>query len=102
MLNLKKIPVKKSESGDKAIESLMDSYPPSIHLSDKQVPEIKNWKAGQTYQLIIQVKETSMNIQKDGRVDASFEITHYKAVTGMDEMSDKEIENMQGQAMMSK
>lgn len=47
---------------------------PTLYLSSKDLPEIKNWKVGKTYKLIIQVKQTSMREDIENRIDASFDI----------------------------
>ena len=102
MLKLKKIPVgKKHEGVDMPVEN---EYPPTIHLTDKQGPEIKDWSVGKSYQMIVEVKQTSMSENKDGkevRVDASFEITAYKVFDDLENMSDEDLEYLQGKGLAS-
>lgn len=47
---------------------------PTIYLSSKDLPDIKNWKVGETYTLIIQAKQTSMREDEDKKIEASFDI----------------------------
>ena len=52
-----------------------DVFRPSIHLDEKQLKEIKNWKVGGKYTLILEVEQTSMNNDNpDKRINASFDI----------------------------
>ncbi len=95
MLKLKKI-----KSGKKVIGldmPMMDSYPPTVHLNDTQVPEIKDWDVGETYQIVMDVKQTSKSEDKNGNVNSSFEVVGYKPVE--DDMSDSDLEDLQGKAM---
>lgn len=33
---------------------------PSVHLSVKEIPQLKSWKVGQTYKVMMQLKQTAM------------------------------------------
>ena len=96
MLKLKKIPTAKNHEGMDM--PMMGEYPPTLHLTGKQVPEIKDWDVGEEYEMVVRVKQTSKSENKDGMVDASFEVTAYKA---MDEMSDSDMEYMQAEGLKS-
>lgn len=62
--------------------------PPTIRLTTDDLPEIKNWKVGKTYKIILDVEQTSMSQGDeyfgeggdDKKVRASFKITSVKAV----------------------
>lgn len=96
MLKLKKIIPEKWDN------KLMDApYSPSINFDDKQVPEIKDWQVGETYTLILEIKQTSKNENKDGSVNAGFDILAYKELND-GEYTDAEIEAMQGKALSGK
>lgn len=65
---IKKIP--KSGSGDY-------KYYPSISLNEKQLPSVKDWKVGEKYKVILEIKQTGMNLSKDGNKEmasGSFDI----------------------------
>lgn len=103
MLKLKKI---QSEKIDMVEEGRR--YLPTLYLDSKQVPEIKDWEVGETYHVILELRQTSKNendTEKDGKVNsvsAQFDIVAYKPMEmekDMDEMTDEEIEEMQGKVM---
>jgi hypothetical protein len=57
---------------------------PTIRLNDEDLPEIKDWKVGDKYTLVIDVEQTSMRQgnewegstgNKDKRIHATFKIT---------------------------
>ena len=65
------------------------SMPPTLRLSTDELPEIKKWKVGDTYKLIVEVEQKSMRqgneyeLETDGdegKVSATFEIKSVKAV----------------------
>ena len=62
-------PVKPQKLGGEVAEK----YYPSLHLSDKDLPAIKKWKVGKTYNLTVQVRQTSLSVDDRG-THASFEI----------------------------
>ncbi len=99
MLRLKKIPVKKTDY-PKPLAEDVPYYNPSFSLNDKQVSEIKDWDVGETYQLCIEVSMTSKQEYKDGGVSGGFDIIAYKSLG--ENMSDGDMEEMQGQAMANK
>jgi len=60
---------KKSEWGDGL---------PTLHLDEKHLPEIKDWKIGEEYMLDVKVKMTNHGIQdygdNKGNINATFKI----------------------------
>lgn len=56
---------------------------PTVRLTDEDLPEIKNWKVGEKYTLVMEVEQTSMrqgnewesSASKDKRIHATFKIT---------------------------
>jgi hypothetical protein len=75
---------------------------PTLHLSEEDLPEIKNWDVDKTYNLIVKVKMTGKNAgeefpvdsegEKDKKIRARFEVIKVKAPDYKDpfEMSKKE------------
>lgn len=62
---------------------------PSISLSSDELPEIRQWQPGNTYRILLTVRQTSMGVgdpfgdkPKDGKdhVSGSFEILNAKAL----------------------
>jgi hypothetical protein len=51
-----------------------EKYYPSIHLSSKDLKEIKNWEVGKTYKVILEIKQKSMSEDADKTISASFDI----------------------------
>lgn len=103
MPKLKKIPVRKPKH--RALEMAMDldpMFPPSLHFSGKQVPEIKKWEVGEKYRMIVEVEQTSKNENKDGTVSASFDVVAYKPLgSNYETMDDDEIEEEMANAYKS-
>lgn len=66
---------------------------PMIHLSDKDLPAIKDWKVGDEYEITLRVKQKSMRemspYEKNGKVEASFEIIAAKVAE-----DDKDVNDM--------
>ncbi len=71
-----------------------DSMKPTIHLTSKDLPEIKNWKVGESYDLIISVKQTGLNEGQNGMMMASFEIQSVMSAE-KDPMDLEEINNIE-------
>jgi len=74
----------KSESmkSEKMESRAMSEQKAYLTLSDKDLPEIKDWQVGQTYTVILTVKQTSLNQNEmDGQqnVSANFEVMSAKA-----------------------
>lgn len=104
-LNLKKIPVAKEKPKFLIEDQKLPYFLPSVHLSSKQMPEIRNWEVGKNYKLVIEVNMRSKNEdERDGKTNASgsLEIVGYKVLgkaKDIDEMSDKEFGEYQGKAL---
>ena len=78
-------------------------YPPSFNVSSKQMPEIKDWKVGKNYKLVIEVKQKSVNENEDGEVSSNLELVAYAVKhDNFDKMDDKEFEEYQSEAMSNK
>ena len=105
MLTLKKIPVRKNDETLDMADDIMPSYPPSFHISSKQMPEVSDWKVKGKYRLVVDVEMKSISAGEHG-ASAGFDITAYavmkeKTGTGksIDDMTDEEIGKYQGEAL---
>ena len=100
---LKKISVSKRREGfDMPVtESDVPSFPPSFHVSDTQIPEVKKWEVGKNYYMVVEVRQTEKEDREGEPVRASFDIVKYKALTGkaLKDMTDDELELEQGKAL---
>lgn len=78
---MKKVPVAKKNKGNMPVsmEESLPSYPPSFHVNDRQMPEIKGWKVGEKYKMTIQVEQKNMNEGEKG-LSAGFDIVAYKII----------------------
>lgn len=79
--------------------------PPSFHVNEKQISEIKRWEVGKKYKLEIEVELKSKHEMKmDGKItaDASFDIVAYDVEKDYEDMSDDEMEMEQAKALSSK
>lgn len=56
---------------------------PSLYLNSEQLSEIKDWKVGEEYMLVLKVKQTSMS-ERDDKISADFDILE----VGVGEMED--------------
>jgi hypothetical protein len=52
-------------------------WPQSIRFNDNQLPEIKDWKVGESYEVSIIVKQRSLNENKKG-FNADFDVVAVK------------------------
>ncbi len=55
----------------------MDKMPSMIHLNSSDLPEIKEWKVGKTYKIVLEVKQISLSQDSYGgktNHSAGFEI----------------------------
>lgn len=61
-------------------EDDMPEYKPTLHLTDKDLPDISKWKVGQTYEITMKVRQTGIheNYDKSGN-GADFEIESVEA-----------------------
>ena len=49
-------------------------YRPTLHLDQSQLPAIKDWKAGETYDITLKVKMNTMTMNEFNKSHATFEI----------------------------
>lgn len=87
MAQLKKIPVKerpKDEGMEPEGDFLSFSFP-SFRVNEKQIPEIKNWKQGENYKIMIEVrmdeKSGGTEEPEPEPVHGSFDIVAYEVVS---------------------
>lgn len=68
-------------------------YYPSVHFDSKTLPEIKDWKVGEEYVVVVKAKMKSYSEHKEG-ADASFDIVEIgvldKEVDDKDDEGDME------------
>jgi len=69
-LKLKRLP-KTTPEGNAEMKWEPDERP-SLCFNDDQLPEIKEWKVGSKYKLIVEVEMTSCNIRKQKDVDRTY------------------------------
>ena len=104
MLKLKKIPIEKMDKDTEKSIVGPSSWPPSFSVNDKQMPEIRDWKVGEKYQIMIEVEMKSFRdkaiADKPAKINASasFDILAY---SGMDikDMDDEEFRKYESKAM---
>lgn len=106
MLKLKKIPIKKPENKSSMVEmsdyDYQLSYHPNFSVNGKQIPEIKDWKVGEKYTIVIEVEMKRMSAYDNGTkktTDASFDVTAYAVIDQDEDMSDEDLEALQGKAL---
>lgn len=63
---------------DSSIDTAKISLP-TVTLSTKDLPAIKEWQVGKTYQLTLKVKQMAMRQYKDQPTTADFEILKVKS-----------------------
>jgi len=104
MFKLKKIPIEKMDKDvAKSIEG-PSAWPPSFHVNDKQMPEIRNWKVGEKYQIMIEVEMKSFQDEaiadKPAKINASasFDILAYNTMD-IEDMSDEEFRKYESNAL---
>lgn len=72
--------IRKAYLGDEP----MADYPPTLCLDSKNLPEIKDWKVGQTYEVSLKIKQTSMSTSEreggESRTHADFVIEAIKVL----------------------
>lgn len=64
-----------------------DQIKPTLYLDSKQLKEIKDWKVGDEYDLIVSVEMTGVHKREDGTISADFTIEQVIA-------GDKDIDDM--------
>lgn len=68
-------------------------FKPTLYLSERDLPALKDWEVGKNYQILLKVRQISKSEQtkteySPGGMNASFEII--KAEDGSEEMDDKQ------------
>ena len=69
----------------KSVQADINRMKPYLSLSEKDLPEIKEWEVGNDYKLLVEIKMTNKSISEvDGKkpVHCGFEISKVKAVDG--------------------
>jgi len=100
-LKLKTIPVSPPSKEDKEFMAKSPSVDlPYFRTDAKQMPEVKNWEQGEVYRFVIEATMKSKRDDERG-TRAEFEIVSYKPIVqkSIDEMSDKEFGEYQGEAL---
>ncbi|KKN30973.1 hypothetical protein LCGC14_0828670 [marine sediment metagenome] len=101
-LKLKKIPVKPMPKEMKVgIEDSPSIFPPSFHIDEKQMPEIKKWDVGEKYRLVVDIEMKSKNETQLDKINGQFDLTAYKYIPKKSvlDMNDKEFEEEEGKRM---
>ena len=58
----------------------MIEYPPTIEITSKKVPQIKEWKIGEIYYFSdMKVKQISSRLKDNGEIKSMFEVISIKA-----------------------
>jgi len=72
-------------------------YPPTLELTSKQVPEVKDWKVGGKYTITVQIEQTSMNKSQYGSdtesVRCSFKVLAYEIKSGNKKQTNSPVED---------
>ena len=63
-MKIRKIVVKKPNKKDE-LEAEIGEYQPEFSINVKHLPEVKNWKVGGKYRLVMDVELASMNLRKE-------------------------------------
>lgn len=76
----RKVPMKELKSK----ESNYDTRP-HISFNSTELPEVKDWKVGEEYKVVLQIKQTGMDLidygKQKGQIRGSFTVTGVKAYT---------------------
>lgn len=67
----------------------MEDMPGSLDLTDKTLPQVKDWKIGGKYKIIVEVEQTAMH-KTDKGVHATFEVVSAKSAGESKAPDDKE------------
>lgn len=77
-------------------EPIANEAKPTLYLSKKDLPEIESWDVGDSYKLLLEVKQTSKSTSKydnEESINATFEVTNIRSVDGNESSKDfKEFE----------
>lgn len=75
----------------------LNDVPLILHLDDKKLPAIKNWKVGETYHLQLKVKQVSMREgslygeDDKNKITADFEVLNVKEIKQNKKYYSKEV-----------
>lgn len=75
----------------------MDTMPtmkPTMYISSKQLPALKDWKVGESYDLIVSVKQIGLHENSDGSMSGDFEIETIMAADSNDPMDLEDVNAM--------
>lgn len=61
-------------------EDRLPYYYPHFDANTKQMPEIKEWKVGNKYKLVIEIEEKHMSEGRGNGISAGFDIVSYKVL----------------------
>jgi hypothetical protein len=71
----------------------MDMMKPSLYVTEKELPEIKQWKIGEDYEIVVKVKMTNLHLS-EGAASATLVIDEMTIPSeekdDIKEMTDKE------------
>lgn len=92
---------KKLKGNDMMGKDSMPEMIPCFSVTAKQMPELKSWEVGEKYQLVVDVVQTSRREDKDGNIDAGFDVVGYKHLPANDieDMTDAEFEKEQAKGL---
>lgn len=104
MIHLKKIKVRESQHGVDMPSQSHSLHAPSFSVMSEQMPEIKDWKVGEKYRLMIEVEQKAMTkIDVDGKssIEARFDIVAYKHLPkkSIEDMNDDEFGEYMGKSL---
>ena len=49
-------------------------YYPTVELDSDEMPEVKDWNVGESYKVVLEIKQTSSREDDNGKITANFEI----------------------------
>ncbi|MBI4136852.1 hypothetical protein HY469_02205 [Candidatus Roizmanbacteria bacterium] len=101
-MKLKKIKVPATNSNGDIPMSMSMSMLPSFHADETIIPEIKNWKVGGKYELVIEVEQkmqSEVTINGVSKIEGRFDIVAYKFLPkkSIEEMTDIEFSEYQNE-----
>jgi len=74
-----------------SIDMNMGPMMPQVTFSDEELPELKNWKVGETYRIVAEVEQVSMDKMENGKMNARFKFLKVgDASKKVEDMSKKE------------
>lgn len=70
-----------------------EEYKPTLYISEKDLPEIKSWKIGEEYEIVVRVRQKSISESPSKQISGSFEVIEMmvpESDKSIDEMDDNE------------